>query len=109
MAPQPVKDPKTFPLVVFNSTITGNFRYLDVTINDNPVPLTTTGIAYQQNIDNKALKAIYRFSGGAGDFSVFFSCTVDGVSKSIEKGGQGIQGKIGSEGHYELVVEVPLD
>ncbi|MEO6631118.1 MAG: hypothetical protein ABIN13_05325, partial [Mucilaginibacter sp.] len=107
ITPPPVKDPKTFPLVVFNSTVTGNFRYLDVTINDTPVPVTT-GISYQQNIDGGVLRAVYRFSGAPGDYSVFFSCTVNGAAKSTEKGMQGILGKIGPEGHYELIVEVPL-
>ncbi|WP_295801267.1 patatin-like phospholipase family protein [Mucilaginibacter sp.] len=106
--PQPVIDPKTFPLATFASTITGNFRYVDVTIDGNPVPVTASGISYQQNIDNKVLKAVYRFSGGPGDYNVFFNCTINGVAKSAKEGGQGIQGKIGPEGHHELTVEVPL-
>jgi hypothetical protein len=106
--PEPLKDPKTFPLAIFNSTATGNFRYLDVTVNDNPVPVTKAGISYQQHVDDQKLTVVYHFSGAPGDFIINYTCRRDGIITSDKNNPSGIQGKIGPEGHFKFTLEIPL-
>jgi hypothetical protein len=108
MEPEPVKDPKTFPVVIFNSTVSGNFRYVDVTVNGEPVPVTKTGISYQQHLDNSVLTVVYQFSGGPGDFIINYNSSKDGILTSDKNSPSGIQGKIGPEGHHKLTLEIPL-
>jgi len=109
MEPEPVKDPKTFPVVIFNSTVTGSFRYLDVTVNGEPVPVTKTGISYQQNLDRSVLTVVYQFSGGAGDFIISYNSSKDAVIIADKNNPSGVQGKIGAEGHRKFILEIPLD
>ncbi|SHM80686.1 patatin-like phospholipase family protein [Mucilaginibacter sp. OK098] len=106
--PEAVKDPKTFPVVIFNSTVTGNFRYLDLTINGEPVPVTKTGISYQQHLDHPVLMVVYHFSGSPGDFIINYNCSKDGIIKSDKNNPPGIHGKIGPEGHHKFTLEIPL-
>lgn len=106
--PEPLKDPKTFPLAIFSSTVTGNFRYLDVTVNGSPVPVTKAGISYQQHVDDQKLTVVYHFSGGPGDFIINYDCSKDGIITSDKNNPSGIQGKIGPEGHYKFTLEIPL-
>lgn len=107
--PEPVKDPKTFPAIIFNSTVTGNFRYLDVTVNGEPVPVTKTGISYQQHLDHSVLTVLYQFSGGPGDFIISYNSSKDGVITLDKNKPSGVQGKIGAEGHNKVTLEISLD
>jgi hypothetical protein len=95
--------------VKFNSQVITNARYLDVSIQGDPVPCEGNLIKLKQSVSDKLLTIAYRLTGPSGsNYTINYNCTSNDVAMSDPGNLTGFNGTIGSEGHKEVTLSIPL-